>query len=119
MVVPTATVVAITHIPRTFRRVAAGKPASSRLSHALRFFQGKEVSGMNAIRAQLFLRLRRAWLRLRDPVQCRGQTLVEYALILAIISVVAIGVLINVGQAVKGVYSMIDSQIQKSGSGLG
>jgi Flp pilus assembly pilin Flp len=40
-----------------------------------------------------------------------GQTLVEYALILAIVSVVAIGVLINMGQAVKGVYSTIDSAV--------
>ena len=42
---------------------------------------------------------------------CRGQTLVEYALILAVISIVAIGVMINMGQQVKGVYSMINSTI--------
>jgi Flp pilus assembly pilin Flp len=41
----------------------------------------------------------------------RGQTLVEYALILAIISVVAIGVMINLGQQVKGVYSTITSVV--------
>jgi pilus assembly protein Flp/PilA len=41
----------------------------------------------------------------------RGQTLVEYALILAIISVVAIGVLITMGGQVKGIYSNIDSSI--------
>jgi Flp pilus assembly pilin Flp len=41
----------------------------------------------------------------------QGQTLVEYALILAIISVVAIGVLISLGQQVKGVYSMITSVV--------
>jgi len=41
----------------------------------------------------------------------RGQTLVEYALILAIISIVAISVMINMGQAVKGVYSMITSGV--------
>jgi Flp pilus assembly pilin Flp len=39
----------------------------------------------------------------------RGQTLVEYALILAIISVVAIGVLITLGQQTKGIYSNIGS----------
>ena len=43
--------------------------------------------------------------------QRRGQTLVEYALILAIISVVAIGVLINMGQQVRGIYSNIDSVV--------
>jgi len=41
----------------------------------------------------------------------RGQTLVEYALILAVISIVAIGVLINLGQQTKGVYSTIFSVI--------
>ncbi|MCE0522160.1 MAG: Flp family type IVb pilin [Methylacidiphilales bacterium] len=42
---------------------------------------------------------------------CRGQTLVEYALILAIISVVAIGVMESLGQQVKGVYSSITSVV--------
>lgn len=41
----------------------------------------------------------------------RGQTLVEYALILAIISVVAIGVITSLGQQVKGVYSTITSVV--------
>ena len=50
-----------------------------------------------------------AWSRRRP--RCRGQTLVEYALILAVLSIVAIGVLINLGQQVKGVYSSIDSVI--------
>ena len=53
--------------------------------------------------------------RLRRVIHCRGQTLVEYALILAVISIVAIGVLINVGQNIKGVYSMIDSQVAVAG----
>ncbi|HEV3272228.1 MAG TPA: hypothetical protein VGZ93_08620 [Candidatus Methylacidiphilales bacterium] len=48
---------------------------------------------------------------LRRCAGCRGQTLVEYALILAIISVVAIGVMISMGQQVKGVYSMITSVV--------
>ncbi len=39
----------------------------------------------------------------------RGQTLVEYALILAIISIVAIGVLITMGGQVKTIYSSIGS----------
>ena len=47
----------------------------------------------------------------------RGQTLVEYALILAIISIVAIGVLINMGGQVKGVYSRIDSEVAIAPSG--
>ena len=40
-----------------------------------------------------------------------GQTLVEYALILAIISVVCVGVIYNLGQKVGGVYSTITSVV--------
>jgi Flp pilus assembly pilin Flp len=50
-------------------------------------------------------------LRLQRRLHRHGQTLVEYALILAIISVVAIGVMINLGQQVKGVYSTITSVV--------
>lgn len=39
----------------------------------------------------------------------KGQTLVEYALILALISTVAITVLITLGSNIKGVYSRVDS----------
>jgi Flp pilus assembly pilin Flp len=46
-----------------------------------------------------------------QPTSRRGQTLVEYALILAIISVVAIGVLINLGNQTKGIYSTINSVV--------
>jgi Flp pilus assembly pilin Flp len=49
--------------------------------------------------------------RSRRHTCSRGQTLVEYALILAIISVVAIGVLISLGQKINGVYSTIDSVV--------
>ena len=41
----------------------------------------------------------------------RGQTLVEYALILALISVVAIAVLIALGNNIKNVFTTISSQI--------
>jgi Flp pilus assembly pilin Flp len=53
--------------------------------------------------------MRTSWSR--RHIYSRGQTLVEYALILAIISVVAIGVMIRMGQQVKGVYSMITSVV--------
>ena len=46
---------------------------------------------------------------LRSFKSKRGQTLVEYGLILALISVVAISVLINLGTQVKVMYSKIDS----------
>ena len=42
----------------------------------------------------------------------RGQTLVEYALILAFISVVAISVLINLGNTIRSTFSKIASQLQ-------
>jgi Flp pilus assembly pilin Flp len=42
----------------------------------------------------------------------RGQTLVEYALILAFIAVVAISVLINIGNTVRSVFSTINSQLK-------
>jgi Flp pilus assembly pilin Flp len=45
-----------------------------------------------------------------------GQTLVEYALILAIISVVCVGVIYNLGQKVGGVYSTITSVVASAQS---
>jgi Flp pilus assembly pilin Flp len=48
---------------------------------------------------------------MRRRTSRRGQTLVEYALILAIISVVAIGVMISLGKQVTGVYSTITSVV--------
>ena len=46
----------------------------------------------------------------------QGQTLVEYALILAFISVVAISVLIRLGDEVKAVFTTISSQLAYAGS---
>ncbi len=46
----------------------------------------------------------------------KGQTLVEYALILAFISVVAISVLIALGSQIKGVFTTISSQLAYAGS---
>jgi Flp pilus assembly pilin Flp len=47
----------------------------------------------------------------------RGQTLVEYALVLALISVVAISVLVSMGGQVKGVYTTVSQQIAIAGNG--
>jgi Flp pilus assembly pilin Flp len=44
----------------------------------------------------------------------RGQTLVEYALILAFISVVAIGVLITMGGQTSNTYSIINQQMSNA-----
>ena len=46
----------------------------------------------------------------------KGQTLVEYALILAFISVVAISVLIRLGNQIKSVFSTITSQLSVASS---
>jgi Flp pilus assembly pilin Flp len=46
----------------------------------------------------------------------RGQTLVEYALIIAVMSIVAVGVLITLGQQTKSIYTAISSQISRAGS---
>lgn len=46
----------------------------------------------------------------------KGQTLVEYALILAFISVVAISVLIRLGNQIKTVFTTISSQLAYAGS---
>ena len=46
----------------------------------------------------------------------KGQTLVEYALILAFISVVAISVLIRLGNEVKVIFTTITSQLAIAGS---
>ncbi len=53
---------------------------------------------------------------LRSLKSRKGQTLVEYALILAFISVVAIAVLIQLGQNVTSVFSAINSQLQTAQS---
>jgi len=44
----------------------------------------------------------------------KGQTLVEYALILAFISVVAIAVLISLGNSIKGTYTSISSSLSSA-----
>jgi Flp pilus assembly pilin Flp len=46
----------------------------------------------------------------------KGQTLVEYALILAFVSVCAISVLIRLGTEVKSVFSTITSQLSVASS---
>ena len=59
---------------------------------------------------QLFSYLRAA-IRSRDPTRQRGQSLVEYALILSIISIVLVGVIVNLGNQIKVVYSGVTSQM--------
>ena len=58
----------------------------------------------------------RARVALRRIKGKHGQTLVEYALILAFISVVAIGVLIAMGGQIKGIFTTISSQISQAAS---
>lgn len=60
----------------------------------------------------LNLNSRRHLLRAR-----RGQTLVEYSLILALIIILSVVVLIQFGGTLKGFYSTINSQVALAGSG--
>jgi Flp pilus assembly pilin Flp len=46
----------------------------------------------------------------------QGQTLVEYALILAFIAVVAISVLLNLGRTIRGIFSTVNSQLEMAQS---
>ena len=48
---------------------------------------------------------------IRQPKSKTGQTLVEYALILAFISIVAISVLITLSENIRGTYSKITSSL--------
>ena len=58
----------------------------------------------------------RAKSALRRMKSKKGHTLVEYALILAFISVVAISVLIALGNQVKSVFTTITSQLAVASS---
>ena len=53
----------------------------------------------------------------RTPRPRRGQTLVEYALILAVISIVAIAMMIQLSGNLRGIYCNIDSQVARSSTG--
>ena len=66
---------------------------------------------MIKIRRQISLILARAKARRWLPKHCRGQTLVEYALILAIISIVLVGVIVNLGKQISPIYSVVTSQL--------
>ena len=59
----------------------------------------------------IIIRAKRA---MKQAKSKKGQTLVEYALILAFISVVAISVLIALGGQVTGVFSNISSKLQNA-----
>ena len=54
---------------------------------------------------------------LRARQSRKGQTLVEYALILAFISVVAISVLLALGGQVKSVFTTVTSQLAVGANG--
>ncbi len=62
---------------------------------------------------KVIIRAKSALRRLKSK---KGQTLVEYALILAFIAVVAISVLLALGQTVKGVFSTVNSQLAAANS---
>jgi len=59
-----------------------------------------------------------AWMRLLDLREERGQTMVEYGLILALLSIVAAAVLVILGGSVKGIFQH-SSDCLSSASGTG
>jgi len=65
---------------------------------------------MNNVKWPAFLCLRAA-VRSRRPIRCRGQTLVEYALIIAVISIVCIGVMVNMQTSLRSIYTSINNQL--------
>jgi len=73
---------------------------------------------MNNVKRPVFI-CPQAAVRFRRPIKCRGQTLVEYALIISIISIVIVGVIVNLGQQVKVIYSSINSQISSAPTAAG
>ena len=72
---------------------------------------------MKNVKRRIFLFIRTA-AHLRRRINSRGQTLVEYALILCFISVVAISILINLGVNLRAVYTTIDSQVARAPGGV-
>ena len=62
---------------------------------------------------KIIIRAKNALRRMKGK---KGQTLVEYALILAFISVVAISVLIALGNQIKSTFTTITSQLVIAGS---
>ena len=67
----------------------------------------------NIVINKIITRTRKALRRLKSK---KGQTLVEYALILAFISVVAIAVLLALGNQVNRIFSTINSQLATAGT---
>ena len=65
---------------------------------------------------KVIIRAKTALRRLNSKKSKKGQTLVEYALILAFISVVAISVLIALGGQVNHIFSTITSQLATAGN---
>ncbi len=71
-------------------------------------------SGLGTVSIMNSVLLRRSRFKLGSR---RGQTLVEYALILAIISILAIAMLIQLSSNTRAIYSNIDSQVARSTTG--
>jgi Flp pilus assembly pilin Flp len=86
---------------------AGNRRKSTNFEHFFR--KGGEKTMINKV----IIRAKSALRRMKSK---KGQTLVEYALILAFISVVAISVLIALGNQVKGVFTTITSQLAIAGS---
>lgn len=77
---------------------------------------GNGCLGLNRKSSSVDTMTRLSKIRLLRLKSKKGQTLVEYALILAFISVVAISVLISLSDAVRGTYTKISSSLASAQS---
>ncbi len=59
----------------------------------------------------------RAWFGKFIEQERRGQTLVEYTLILAILSILALAMMLQLTGNVRVIYSNIDTQVARSNNG--
>ena len=73
---------------------------------------------MNYIKGQVILYTQLA-LRFRRQASKRGQTLVEYALILTFISVLAVSILYSMSVSVSALFTAISSQLARAPGGAG
>lgn len=63
---------------------------------------------------KLYLPYMRAWLRRES-----GQDLMEYALLVALISLVCVAILTNAGTAVRNIFTSINTELSTAGAAGG
>src|SRR5205823_12851266 len=92
--------------------LVSGSPSGPRINHPMRACERRRCKRMgNPPRKgeqRMLNFFTRAYIALKD--RSEGQAMVEYALILALISVVAVGVLATIGTDVNDTFSKIEAK---------